>query len=86
MKLSMIIKTLRRFIALPVLGLALVSAAPAADFSLMPVETLRLDDFARGKKAMEVKKWIEARLAKLQSSCAICNKTANLAKSVATAK
>lgn len=52
--------TLRQFIALPFLGLALAGAALAADIQTTPVENARLDDFAVGKKAMEAKKWAEA--------------------------
>lgn len=52
--------TLRRFIALPILGLALAGAALAADFQSTPVENARVDDFAAGKKAMDAKKWAEA--------------------------
>ncbi|MDI1268660.1 MAG: tetratricopeptide repeat protein [Polaromonas sp.] len=52
--------TLRQYIALPILGLALAGAALAADFQATPVENARLDDFAAGKKAMEAKKWAEA--------------------------
>ncbi|MDP3756836.1 tetratricopeptide repeat protein [Polaromonas sp.] len=52
--------TLRQYIALPILGLALTGAALAADFQATPVENARLDDFAAGKKAMEAKKWAEA--------------------------
>jgi Flp pilus assembly protein TadD len=52
--------TLRQFIALPILGLALSGAALAADIQTTPVENARLDDFAVGKKAMESKKWAEA--------------------------
>ena len=52
--------TLRQFIALPILGFALASAALAADFQTTPVENARLDDFATGKKALEAKKWAEA--------------------------
>ncbi len=52
--------TLRNLIALPVLGLALASAALAADFQSTPADNARLDDFAAGKKALEAKKWADA--------------------------
>src|SRR5687768_12404703 len=52
--------SIRKLIALPILGLALASAALAADIQTTPVENARLDDFAAGKKAMEAKKWSEA--------------------------
>ena len=52
--------SIRKLIALPVLGLALAGAALAADIQTTPVENARLDDFAVGKKAMEAKKWSEA--------------------------
>ncbi|MDP3171400.1 MAG: hypothetical protein Q8M91_13780, partial [Polaromonas sp.] len=52
--------TFRHFLALPLLSLALASAALAADFQSTPVENARLDDFAAGKKALAAKKWADA--------------------------
>ncbi len=52
--------TLRHFITLPILSLALAGAAWAADFQSTPVENARMDDFAAGKKAIEAKKWADA--------------------------
>ena len=52
--------SIRKLIALPILGLAFAGAALAADIQTTPVENARLDDFAAGKKAMEAKKWAEA--------------------------
>jgi len=52
--------SIRHFIALPVLGLALAGAALAADIQTMPAQNAQLDDFAAGKKAMEAKNWAQA--------------------------
>ena len=52
--------SIRHFIALPVLGLALAGAALAADIQTTPVQNVQLDDFAAGKKAMEAKNWAQA--------------------------
>jgi Flp pilus assembly protein TadD len=52
--------TLGRLIALPVLGLALASAALAADYQSTPAQNVRIDDFAAGKKALDAKNWAQA--------------------------
>ena len=52
--------SIRHFIALPVLGLALAGAALAADIQTTPVQNAQLDDFAAGKKALEAKNWEQA--------------------------
>ena len=52
--------SIRHFIALPVLGLALAGAALAADIQTTPVQNAQLDDFAAGKKAMAAKNWAQA--------------------------
>ncbi len=52
--------SLRTLLALPLLGLALLGAATAADIQTTPVENARIDDFAAGKKALAAKNWAEA--------------------------
>ncbi|WP_332776550.1 tetratricopeptide repeat protein [Polaromonas sp.] len=52
--------TLRNFIALPVLSLALAGAALAADIQTTPAQNVQIDDFAAGKKALDAKNWSEA--------------------------
>lgn len=52
--------TLRHFLALPILSLALASTAMAADIQTTPVENARIDDFAVGKKAIDAKNWAQA--------------------------
>jgi Flp pilus assembly protein TadD len=51
--------TLRHLLGLHVLGLGLALAfgAHAADIETTPVENVRIDDFAAGKKAVEAKDW-----------------------------
>ncbi|UUZ63040.1 tetratricopeptide repeat protein [Polaromonas sp. P1(28)-13] len=52
--------SIRNFIALPVLGLALAGAALAADFQTTPAQNVQIDDFAAGKKAIDAKNWAQA--------------------------
>ncbi len=52
--------TLRTLVALPLLGLALLGTATAADIQTTPVENARIDDFAAGKNALAAKNWAEA--------------------------
>ena len=52
--------SIRNFIALPVLGLALAGAALSADFQATPAQNAQIDDFTAGKKAMDAKNWSEA--------------------------
>lgn len=52
--------SIRKLIALPVLGLALAGAALAADIQTTPVQNAQIDDFAAGKKAIDAKNWAEA--------------------------
>lgn len=52
--------SLRNFIALPLVALALAGAALAADIQTTPVQNAQIDDFAVGKKAIDAKNWSEA--------------------------
>jgi Flp pilus assembly protein TadD len=52
--------SIRNFIALPLLSLALAGAALSADFQATPAQNAQIDDFAAGKKAMDAKNWSEA--------------------------
>lgn len=52
--------SIRNFIALPVLGLALAGAVPAADFQTTPAQNVQIDDFTAGKKAIDAKNWAQA--------------------------
>lgn len=52
--------SIRNFIALPVLGLALAGAALAADFQTTPAQNVQIDDFTAGKKAIDAKNRAQA--------------------------
>ncbi|HYW56694.1 MAG TPA: tetratricopeptide repeat protein [Polaromonas sp.] len=52
--------SIRNFVALPLLALALTGATLAADIPTTPVENARIDDFAAGKKALAEKNWAGA--------------------------
>jgi Flp pilus assembly protein TadD len=60
MKINSISTTVRNFFALPVLSLAMASAALAADFQSTPAQNARNDDFSVGKQAIDAKNWGEA--------------------------
>ena len=53
-------KTFRHFFVGPILALALVSAAHAADMQTTPVENAQVDDFTAGKEAIDGKHWATA--------------------------
>jgi Flp pilus assembly protein TadD len=52
--------SIRNFIALPVIALALAGAAVAADIQTTPAQNAQIDDFAAGKKAIDARNWSEA--------------------------
>ncbi len=52
--------SIRYFLALPMLGLALAGAVLAADIQTTPVQNAQIDDFAAGKKAVDAKNWAQA--------------------------
>ncbi len=53
-------RSIRHFVALPLLSLALLVAAHAAPSESTPVQNAQLDDFAAGKKAIDAKNWSQA--------------------------